>query len=108
VSRDRIDAEHRQLQRVAVSADGDGVALVEDRALAPGVLLERRHDQHPLTDARRVHAGADSDDATDALRPQRRGQLRAHPVEAPDQHQIRRVDRRRLDRHLELAGAGIR
>ena len=72
VGRDRIDAEHRQLQRVAVSVDGDGVALVEDRALAPGGLLERRNDQHPLADASRVHALADSDDATDPLRAQRR------------------------------------
>ena len=72
VGRDRIDAEHRQLQRVAVSVDGDGVALVEDRALAPGGLLERRNDQHPLADTGRVHPLADSDDATDPLRAQRR------------------------------------
>ena len=48
VRRDRVDAEHRQLQRVAVSVDQDGIAFVEDRLLAPGGLLERRNDEHPL------------------------------------------------------------
>ena len=67
VGRDRIDAEHRQLQRVAVSVDGDGIALVEDRPLAPGGLLERRNDQHALADTGRVHPLADRDDATDPL-----------------------------------------
>ena len=108
VRRDRVDAEHRQLERVAVEVDGHGVAFVEDRLLAPGGLLERRDDQHPRPDTRSVHAVADGDDATDSFRAQRRGQVRAHPVDAPDQVQIRRVDRRRLDRHRQLARARIR
>jgi len=108
VRRDRVDAEHRQLERIAVGADGHGVAFVEDHLLAPGGLLERRNDQHPRPDTRWIHAVADGDDATDSFRAQRRGQVRAHPVDAPDQVQIRRVDRRRLDRHRQLAGARLR
>ena len=108
VRRDRVDAEHRQLERVAVAVDGHGVSLVEDRVLAPGGLLERRDDEHPRPDTRSVDAVADGDDATDSFRAERRGQRRAYSVDTPDQEQIRRVDRRRLDRHRQLAGARIR
>jgi hypothetical protein len=100
VRRDRVDAEHRQLERIAVGVYGHGVAFVENHLLAPGGLLERRDDQHPRPDARFVHAVADGDHTADSRRAQSRGQPRAHPVDAPDQVQIRRVNRRRLDRHL--------
>ncbi len=83
-----VDAEHRQLQRVAVSVDRDSVAFVEDRLLAPGGLLERRDDQHPLAYTRCVHSVADGDDATDSFRASRCRQLRTHPIDAPDQRQI--------------------
>ena len=107
VRRDRVDSEHRQLERVAVEVDRHGVTFVEDRLLAPGGLLEGRDDQHPRPDPRPVHAVADGDHATDTFRAQRSGQLRAHPIDAPDQVQIRWVDRRRLDRNGQLTGAGI-
>jgi hypothetical protein len=51
-------------------------------------LLERWDDQHPLADTRCVDPVADGDDATDSFGAERRGQLRAHPVDAPDQRQI--------------------
>jgi hypothetical protein len=108
VRRDRVDAEHRQLQRVAVGINGHGVAFVENRPLAPGGLLERRDDQDSRPDPRPVHAFADGDHATGSFRAQRRRQHRADAIDAPDQVQIRRVDRRRLDRHHQLAGARIR
>jgi hypothetical protein len=94
--------------RVAVGIYGHGVTFVQDRPLAPGGLLERRDDQHPRPDTRSVHAVAHGDDATDALRAEPRGELRAHPIDTPDQVQIRRVDRRRLNRHRQLARARIR
>jgi hypothetical protein len=67
VRRHRVNAEHRQLERVAVELDGHGVTLVEDRLLAPSGLLERRDDQHPRPDTRSVDAFADGDDTTDSL-----------------------------------------
>jgi hypothetical protein len=108
VRSDRVDAEHRQLERVAVGVHGDGVAFVEDGLLAPGGLLERGDDEHPRPETRSVYSVANADHTTDSLCAQRRGQVRAHPIDAPDQVQIRRVDRRRLDRHRYLAGARIR
>ena len=74
--RDRVDAEHRQLERVAVEVDGHGVSFVEDRLFAPGRLLERRDDQHPRPDTRSVHAVTDGDHTTDSFGAQSRGQLR--------------------------------
>jgi hypothetical protein len=71
-------------------------------------LLKCGDDKHPRSDTRSIHPLADGDHSTDTFRAQRRGQLRAHPVDAPDQIQIRLVDRRRLDRHRKLAGARIR
>src|SRR5207237_9175931 len=68
VRRDRVDAEHRQLQRVAVGIDRNAIAFVEDRLLAPGGLRERRHDQDTLTYASCVHAVANGDHATDTFR----------------------------------------
>jgi len=88
VRRDRVDAEHRQLQRVAVSVDQDGIAFVEDRLLAPGGLRERRNDQHPLAYTSCVDTVADGDDATDSFCPDRRRQLRSHTIDALDQRQI--------------------
>jgi hypothetical protein len=85
---DRVDADHRQLQRVAVGVDRDTVAFVEDRPLAPGGLLERRDDEHSLAYTRCVDPVANGDDATDSFGAERRGQFRARPIDALDQHQI--------------------
>jgi hypothetical protein len=104
---DRVDPEHRQLQRVAAGINCDGMTVLDDRLLAPGGVPQRRDDDHPLADTRRAHALADGDDTTHSFGTQPRGQRGPHSIHAPDQQQIRWVDRRRLNRDCQLARAGI-